>query len=169
MKNLVLIGMMGCGKTTVGGLLAQSLGLTFADTDTLIEQRAGRSVSEIFAQNGEAFFRAQEQLVSDELSRRQGLVIACGGGLPLHGTAIESLKKSGLVFWLQRDPFETYAGLDTSGRPLAQEGPEAFAARYAQRAPVYRVWADHIISGTHSARAAADAVMNILAREEGTP
>ena len=80
-----------------------------------------------------------------ELGRRSGLVVACGGGLPLRDGAIAALKESGLVFWLDRDPVETYDGLDVSGRPLAQAGREDFIRRYQDRAPVYRRWADYAI------------------------
>lgn len=145
MKNLILTGMMGCGKTTVGKLLSRRLGLELADTDALIEQREDRAVPDIFAQDGEAHFRALELALCRELSKRNGLIIACGGGLPMQDGAIATLKKTGLVFWLDRDPKETYDSLDVSGRPLAQSGREDFVLRYQNRAPVYRRWADYII------------------------
>lgn len=147
MKNLVLIGMMGSGKTTVGGLLADRLGLELADTDALIELREGCAIREIFSRQGERRFRTLELLLCRELSQREGLIIACGGGLPLVPGCMEALKPNGLVFWLNRDPEETFDSLDTSGRPLAQQGREAFLERYAQRAPIYRRWADYVISG----------------------
>ena len=144
-KNIVLIGMMGCGKSTVGRLVARRLGLEPADTDALIEQRQGRPIPTIFAQEGEAYFRALELELCRELSGRQGLVIACGGGLPTQEGAIAALKKNGLVFWLDRDPGEPYDALDVSGRPLAQGGREDFIRRFEERAPVYRRWADWVI------------------------
>ena len=144
-KNIVLIGMMGCGKTTVGRLLARRLGLELVDTDALIAERQGRSISDIFAQDGEAYFRALELALCRELSEQDSLVIACGGGLPLQDKAIDPLKENGMVFWLDRDPRETYDALDVSGRPLAQAGREDFVRRYQDRAPVYRRWADYII------------------------
>ena len=147
-KNIVLIGMMGSGKTTVGGLLAKRLCRPFVDTDALIEEREGRSISEIFERDGEETFRALELEAARELSGGRGLVIACGGGLPLWDEAIDPLKQSGLVFWLDRDPGETYDALDVSGRPLAQGGREDFIKRYQARAPIYRRWADHIIPCT---------------------
>ena len=146
MENLILIGMMGCGKTTVGKLLSNRLNMELADTDALIEARAGRSIPELFSEKGEAYFRALEYAAAEELGRRDGLVIACGGGLPLQDGAIAALKRSGPVFWLRRDPGETYDGLDTSGRPLAQDGRTAFLERFARREPVYRRWADHTIA-----------------------
>ena len=156
MQNLILIGMMGCGKTTVGGLLSARLGLELADTDALIQAREGRPIPEIFSEHGEAYFRDLERAVSEELGKREGLIVACGGGLPMQDGAIAALKQSGPVFWLRRDPGETYDGLDVSGRPLAQAGRAEFIARYEQREPVYRRWADHIIEeGTPGAAAEA--------------
>lgn len=166
MKNIVLIGMMGCGKTTVGGLLSDALSRELVDTDQLIEQREGRSISDIFARDGEEHFRDLELAVSEELARREDLVIACGGGLPLRPGCISSLKRSGTVFWLDRDPGETYDRLDTSGRPLAQAGRADFLARYAQREPIYRKWADHVISNVPSPETAARAITAILQSEE---
>jgi len=145
MKNIVLIGMMGSGKTTVGRLLAQCLDRPLADTDTLIEERQGRSIPDVFAADGEGRFRDLELELCRELSGQEGLVIACGGGLPLQDQAIAALKENGLVFWLDRDPAETYDSLDVTGRPLAQAGREDFVRRYAARAPIYRRWADFAI------------------------
>ena len=144
-KNIVLTGMMGCGKSTVGRLLARRFRRPLADTDALIEQRQGRSIPDIFTQDGEETFRALELKLSLELTGRSGLVIACGGGLPLQDGAIAPLKKSGLVFWLDRDPGQTYDSLDLSHRPLAQSGREDFIERYQDRAPIYQKWSDHII------------------------
>ena len=130
MKNIILIGMMGCGKTTVGRLLAQALGRELVDTDEAIERREGRSISDIFAQEGEPYFRDLEAALCQELAQRDGLAVACGGGLPLRDACMEDLAPGGVVFWLDRDPGETYDSLDTSGRPLAQAGREAFLRRY---------------------------------------
>ena len=154
-KNIVLIGMMGCGKTTVGGLLTRRLGLELADTDALIEERTGRTIPDIFAADGEARFRALELELCRELSGWEGLVIACGGGLPTQAEAIAALKESGLVFWLDRDPGETYDSLDVSGRPMAQAGRADFIRRYRDRAPVYRRWADHTVRAQNPQVAAA--------------
>ena len=140
-RNLVLIGMMGCGKTTVGGLLARRLGRELVDTDAYIEAQAGRSIPELFAAEGEAGFRARERRAAEELSRRRGLVIACGGGLPTQPEAMAPLKESGLVFWLRRD--------------LGQGGREAFVERYRQREPIYRRWADYFIAELTPEAAAA--------------
>ncbi len=159
--SIVLIGMMGSGKTTVGKLLARRHGLPLADTDQLVQERAGLSVPDIFAQWGEARFRALELAVCQELSGRGGLIAACGGGLPMQERAISALKENGLVFWLDRDPGETYDSLDISGRPLAQAGREDFIRRYAARAPVYRRWADHIVPAGKSPQEAQALISTI--------
>lgn len=166
MKNIVLIGMMGSGKTTVGKLLSRCLGRELVDTDALIEEREGRTISEMFAADGEGYFRDRELDVSGELARRGDLIISCGGGLPMTGGCMEALGQTGRVFWLDRDPGKTWDGLDTSGRPLARNGREDFLARYALRAPTYRRWAHHIISDPPSAEHAAREILSILQREE---
>lgn len=158
-KNIVLIGMMGCGKSTIGALLAQRLGRELVDTDALIEEREGRSIAAIFAEAGEEYFRTLEQAVSEELAARRGLIIACGGGLPLREGAMAPLKASGRVVWLRRDPAQTYASMDTAGRPLAQQGRAAFLERFAQREPVYRRWADLIVEDFSSPEATLHAVL----------
>lgn len=162
MKNIVLIGMMGCGKSTVGALLAEKLRRPLIDTDTLIEEREGRSIAQIFAADGEERFRELERDAAHELGRQQSLVIACGGGLPLREDCIAPLKRDGIVFWLRRDPGETYDTLDTDGRPLARQGRQAFLDRFAQREPIYRRWADHIIDDFSSPEATMQQILEAL-------
>jgi len=152
--NLVLIGMMGCGKSTVGRILAERLGLELADTDQMIERRERRAISEIFAAGGERYFREREREAALTLAGRENLVVACGGGLPLCEDSIRALKEQGTVFFLRRDPGETYDAVSMEGRPLAQDGRAAFIARFRAREPVYRRWADYVIEAP-SAREAA--------------
>ena len=161
-KNIVLIGMMGCGKTTIGQLLAEKLGRQLVDTDAMIEQREGCSISEIFATKGEGHFRDLEQTVSEELGRAEGLIVACGGGLPLRPDCIGALKNTGTVVWLRRDPAQTYDGLDVSGRPLAQQGKQAFVARFEQRAPIYGRWADIVIEEFSSPETTLQTLLEVL-------
>ena len=167
-KNIVLIGMMGSGKTTAGKLLAHHLRRPFVDTDALIEEREGRSIPDIFARDGEDAFRTLELEAARELSGGRGLIIACGGGLPLREEAIDPLKKNGLVFWLDRDPGETYDRLNVSRRPLAQSGREDFIRRYQSRASVYRRWADYIIPGADGPHAAERLISTIYLEVSGS-
>ena len=161
-RNIILIGMMASGKTTVGGLLAARLGRELVDTDALIEHREGRAIPDIFAQDGEDYFRDREREAAEDLSRRSGLIVSCGGGLPLRPQAMAPLKERGVVFWLCRDPGATYDSGVLGDRPLAQDGRAAFLARFAQREPVYRRWADHIITDFSSPEATADAILEVL-------
>lgn len=142
MKNIILIGMMGCGKTTVGELLSSRLRRTLVDTDSFIERQEGMTVPEIFETQGEGYFRCLETGVAQALSLRQDLIIACGGGLPLQEGAMSALKESGTVVFLDRDPGDIFDREDMTDRPLAQEGREAFLERAARRREVYERWAD---------------------------
>lgn len=162
MKNIVLIGMMSCGKTTIGALLAEKLGRKMVDTDELIVEREGRSITEMFAAEGEGYFRDRERDISEELGKTQDLIISCGGGLPLRSDCIDALKQNGIVIWLCRDPGETYDTMDTEGRPLAQQGRQAFLDRFAQREPLYRACADHVIVDFSSPEATLNAVLAVL-------
>ena len=158
MSNLILIGMMGCGKTTVGQLLAQRLGWAFIDTDAYIEQQQGRTIPDLFAHEGEGYFRALELEASRALARRDCTVIACGGGLPTQAAAIAALKDSGHVVWLNRNPEEIIDTVSMAGRPLGQGGRQDFLDRFARREPIYRRWADHIIQGHRSPQEAAEQI-----------
>ncbi len=142
MRNVILIGMMGCGKTTCGKLLAQALEMDFADTDGVIEEKAGLSIPEIFAQKGEDAFRRMELETAWALGGRDGLVVSCGGGLPLREDAMKPLKAGGAVIFLERDPAESFDQVSMEGRPLGQGSKRDFLMKYAQREPVYRRWAD---------------------------
>lgn len=166
MKNIVLIGMMGCGKTTCAGLLSRRLDRSVVDTDALIVEREGRSISEIFAADGEGCFRDLETAVAEELSEEQGLIIATGGGLPLRARNMAALRRNGVVFWLKRDPASTFASESMDGRPLAQDGQEAFVARFAQRAPIYQAAADFVIEDFTSPEITVSRILSCLEHPE---
>ena len=144
MKNIVLIGMMGCGKTTCGTMLAERLNRPLVDTDAVIIEREKRSISDIFALEGEEYFRQRETEAARALSERDGLIIATGGGLPLRWENAELLRRNGVVIWLKRDPASTFASESMEGRPLAQDGQEAFVRRFEERSPGYKR-ASHVV------------------------
>ena len=160
--NVVLIGMMGCGKSTVGKLLAEKLGFTFVDTDQYIEEALGRSIPDIFAKEGEAFFRDWELGAAEELAQRKSQVIACGGGLPTRADAIACLKCSGTVVFLRREPGEIYDSVSMVGRPLGQQGRAAFLERYAQRESVYLSWADYMVDVQPDPRQTLQRILEVL-------
>ena len=106
MKNkIILIGYRATGKTSLSKAIAERLGWDWLDTDPLIEQRAGKTIAKIFAEDGEPHFRdLEEQTVAEVLQRTQPLVIATGGGVPMREISRKRLKESGVVFWLQARP-----------------------------------------------------------------
>jgi shikimate kinase len=121
-RNLVLIGFMATGKSSVGQLVAGPLAFRFVDTDALIESRMGRSISEIFAKEGEARFRACEQELVAEMSQWTNTVIATGGGLAAHGDNLASLKQHALVVCLWASPKTIWQRACRHGhRPLLRD------------------------------------------------
>ena len=162
MKNIYLIGMMGCGKSTCAKMLGIRLGRQVLDTDQEIERRAGCSVSEIFAEQGEARFRDMETELCRELSEQDGCIVATGGGLPLREENRELLQKSGTVIFLHRDPAEIFATGDMSGRPLGQQGKEAFLQRFAERLPLYRQCAHGEVTDFSSVQATVAEILRFV-------
>lgn len=120
-RNLALVGFMGAGKTTVGGILAHLLQYEFLDTDRIIETREHRRITEIFATDGEAHFRQKETALCHELEGVSGKVISAGGGLVLDPANLESLRRHALVICLWASPETIYARLKhQTQRPLLQ-------------------------------------------------
>ena len=119
--NLALIGFMGTGKSSVGRLVADQLRFEFLDTDHLIETRAGKTINEIFAQNGEPAFRELESNLVKELASRTQAVISTGGGLPANPANLNSLKQHALVVCLWSSPEKIFERVrEQSHRPLLQ-------------------------------------------------
>lgn len=147
-QNLVLIGMAGSGKTTVGQLLAARLGRPFYDTDSLFTERYGCTPADCILQQGEAAFRVQESAVIAGLAGTAGAVITTGGGAVLAAENVTALRHNGFLLWLQRPT----AALATAGRPLSHD-PAALAAA---RAPYYRAAADAIAANDTTPEEAAD-------------
>ena len=157
MKNIVLIGMPGCGKSTIGNLLARKLGRKFVDADEEIIQLAGKSIPEIFAQDGEEIFREWETMALEHLGKQSGLVIATGGGCVTRQGNYPALHQNGSIVWLERD----LSLLPTDGRPLSQSN--RLEEMYAVRKPMYEAFADVRVANTGSPE---DTVTEILSKLE---
>ncbi len=138
LANLVLIGMPGCGKSTVGRALAKLTGRAFVDLDEGIEAEEGRSVPDIFSARGEAYFREKETALLARHAAHGGQVISVGGGAVLSEENRILMKQNGLVVCLDRPTDE----LVTDGRPLSAGGLPALQKMYKERAPLYRALAD---------------------------
>ncbi|MGH7264083.1 MAG: shikimate kinase [Candidatus Rokuibacteriota bacterium] len=138
-RNVVLVGFMGAGKTTVGRLLARRLGLCFVETDDVITAREGKSIPEIFAERGEAYFRDLEAETLDALEAKRGHVVATGGGFPCRPGAMERLRALGTVVWLAGDlEALRQRAVRLGGRPmLAGRSREEIAALYEARRAYY--------------------------------
>lgn len=123
MKNIILIGFMGCGKTSVGKRLAQALSWEFLDTDELVEAKEERSISDIFATDGETAFRQMEtECLRSLLNKKgEGFVLSVGGGLPVREENRKLLSQLGVVFFLRVTPEVVYKRLrNDKSRPLLQ-------------------------------------------------
>lgn len=135
---ILLIGMMGSGKSTVAPLVAERLNCPAYDLDDEIVRRSGRSIAEIFAGDGEVAFREWERATLTDLMQAEGLrVIALGGGA-LTQPATRTLAGLGWIVWLDANPAMLWRRVAGTDRPLAQEGLDAFVRRYRERYRVYR-------------------------------
>ena len=155
MENIVLIGMPGSGKTSVGALLAQRTGKQFADADALIVELAGKPIPQIFAEDGEEVFRRWETQALSQLGKRSGMVIATGGGCVTREVNHSMLHQNGTIFCLERD----IKKLPTDGRPLSQTGK--LSEMYQIRKPLYDRFADHHIDSNGTVDAAAEQILKI--------
>lgn len=154
-ENIVLIGMPGCGKSLLGRALAEKLGKPFVDADQEIIRQAGKSIPDIFAQEGENGFRRRETEVLRRLGSQSGQVIATGGGCVTREENKPLLRQNGKLIWVRRP----VSVLPTQGRPLSQRGNLEEMAR--ERMPLYAELADHIIDNTGTPEAALQKLMEV--------
>ena len=141
-ENIILVGMPGSGKSTVGKLLAEKLNKSFVDTDTQIEILTGRKIPEIFQTDQEDGFRKLESKVIAEFGMKNGQVIATGGGCVTKEENYALLRQNGTIFWIQRD----ISALSTDGRPLSQSND--LYQMYASRKQMYERFADFSVSNS---------------------
>ena len=156
MENTILIGMPGCGKSTLGRLLAERCGKAFVDADEKIVELAGKSIPEIFTEDGEEVFRDWETKALAELGKQSSLVIATGGGCVTRERNYPLLHQNGVIYWVKRE----IAQLPTHGRPLSQQGN--LEDMYAIRKPLYENFADHEIDNTTDPEAALNAMIHTV-------
>lgn len=156
MKNIILIGMPGCGKSTVGSVLAQKLGRDFLDADAYLEQKIGMTIPRFFQSHDENEFRKEETSALSELCKLSGQVIATGGGCVTRPENKYILHQNSTVFWLKRPLCQ----LPTDGRPLSQI--TSAEAMYAVRKPLYQEFSDYQIENDGSPEAVADGIIQLL-------
>ena len=156
MENIVLIGMPGSGKSTVGQALAEQLGRSFVDADAEIVKVAGKSIPDIFAESGESGFRAIETQVLAQLGKRSGLIIATGGGCVTREENYPILHQNGTIVWMKRD----IELLPTEGRPLSVAG--ALQEMYRIRKPMYQRFADCTIENSGDIQSTVTKILDAL-------
>lgn len=158
MKNIVLVGMPGCGKSTVGKALAKRLSRPFFDADEEIVRRAGKPIPEIFQAEGEAGFRKIETEVLFDLCRQSGAVIATGGGAVTVPKNHDILRQNSLVVFINRD----IAVLPTAGRPLSEQND--LHEMFRHRLPLYRAVCDYEVDGNDKIQTVTDRVAEVYAK-----
>ena len=163
-KNIVLIGMPGCGKTSVGRELSALLHMVLMDTDRMVEQADGRTIPEIFAQDGEAAFRDKETAAARQAAAMQDVIVATGGGMVLREENMAALGETGVIFFRDR-ALADILGEDLTDRPLLSGDKQRIYDLYDQRIHLYRRYAHHTISNTETAVEAARQIA-ALYREE---
>ncbi len=162
MKNLVLIGLSGCGKSSFGKRLSRRLHMPLFDTDAMIVEAEGCPISDIFAERGEAYFRDLESTACRAVPEAEGAVIATGGGVVLREENMEALARNGLIFFIDRHPSRILRSGSLCDRPLVQDDSERLFRLYAERLPLYRRWADKTVRNSGGRRQMARALRRIL-------
>jgi len=170
MMNIVLIGFRGTGKTAVGRVLAQRLGREFIDADEYLEKEADKTIAQIFAEGGEAAFREMEREIIRELSSRDGIILAAGGGAVLDGRNVASLKKNGIIFLLEADASAIERRLTSDEKTNSQRPPltdksfrEEIRNLLKSRKPYYEKAADHKINTSSlSTREVVEEILALL-------
>lgn len=170
--NIVLIGMRGSGKTTVGKILAQKLGRELIEMDELITRRAGLAIPEIVERYGWAKFRDIEEEITSEVAGRDNIINATGGGIVTIEKNIEKLKKTGILVWLKAgvDTLVKRIGEDTERPPLVsgRTRREDIEITLAQRKPLYQKAADLVVdTESKTPEEVADLVMSLLMARKG--
>ena len=156
MQNVILIGMPGSGKSTVGRLLAEKLGRPLLEADKELEKAAGMSIPVIFANEGEAGFRKRETRILSDLGKQSGTVISTGGGCVTREENYPLLHQNGVIVWIRRD----LNCLAREGRPLSLNAD--LSAMYAVRAPLYERFADFTVENDGNAEDTVNSILEVL-------
>ena len=165
MKNIVLIGMPGSGKTTIGKILAAKLGRIFGDADHLLEEWEGTTIKELFAVS-EEFFRDAETRTVKKLAALEDMIIATGGGVVKRRENMELLKINGIIIFIDRSPELICADVDVASRPLLAAGRQKIFELYKERFGLYQKYKDFVVGNKGEPETVANEIINILKKVE---
>ena len=164
MNNIYLIGMPGCGKSTIGKIISEKLGLKHIDADEYLEEKYSQTIPDIFSRYGEDDFRKKESIIIEELSKMNNLLVSTGGGVVVRKENKEIMKNSGIVVFIDTSPENILKNSSLSGRPLLKDKNRIFQI-YESRINLYKDFADVIIDNNSSIETAADEIINYLSKE----
>lgn len=160
-KNIVLIGMPGSGKTTIGKMISQRLDREFCDIDEYIEDKHQKPISDIF-KDGESVFRNIEMETVKDVSERKGIIISTGGGVVKFPENIHHLKKYGIIIFIDRSVESISSDVNISTRPLLKDGVEKLISLHSERYILYRKYADYIISNEMSLERVVEDIIDLI-------
>lgn len=161
--KVVIIGMPGSGKTTIGKILGRKLDLKFYDMDEYIQERTSKSILELF-ENGEDYFRNIETDMCRELSKEKNVLISTGGGVVKKKENIDVLKKDALIIFLDRPVEKILEDVDVSKRPLLKDGKERIINLYNERYELYKKYADEIVVNDADMIEVIERLKNVIAQ-----
>lgn len=161
MKNIVLIGMPGCGKTTIGKLLSDQLNMKYCGIDEYIEKSTGKTIPEIF-KNGEERFRRIEREAVKEISKEENTVIATGGGVIKYIENIDNLRKNGIIVYINRPLENIMEDIDIDNRPLIKDKKEKLYTLYEERYLLYKEYCDYEVMNTGSLQEVTRKIIKII-------
>lgn len=164
MKNIVLIGMPGCGKTTIGKILARELGMKYCGIDEYIETSKSKTISEIF-KDGEESFRQIEREAVLEISKEENTVIATGGGVIKSFENIENLRKNGIIIFLNRPVENILTDIDTVTRPLLKDGKEKLYTLFKERYTLYKEYSHYEVMNIGEIQKVTQKIIEIIKNE----
>lgn len=162
MKNIVLIGMMGCGKTTIAKLLSKKLERVYLDMDEYIVNKYQQSIDDMF-KIGEDYFRKNETDVCLSISKLEGYIISTGGGVVMNPKNIEYLKENGIIVFIDRPVEKIAEDVDIASRPLLKDGADKLYQLHQQRYQLYLNACDIHLINDQSAQNAVDRLIELLA------
>jgi Shikimate kinase len=160
-KNIILIGMPGCGKSTIGRGLAEKINKSFIDMDEFIEQQENRKISDIFTM-GEHVFRNIESKAVESLSKENNLIIATGGGVIKKASNIDNLKKNGIIIFIDRPINKILEDLEDENRPLLKNNKDKIYTLFEERYDLYNKYCDIKVLNEGSLDETLNKLVNIL-------